>query len=43
MAMASSGAMVTIYSGVTQKSTRIIESEDGDFLAPSHNPLANYI
>ena len=43
MAMASSSAMVTTYSGVAQKSVRITESEDGDFLALSLNPLANIL
>ena len=33
-AMASSGAMVTTYSGIAQqRSVRLIESEDGDFVA----------
>ena len=43
MAMASSSAMVTTYSGATQKSVRIIESEDEDSLALSLNPLANIL
>ena len=43
MAMASNSAMVTTYSGVAQKSVRIKESEDGDFLALSLNPLANIL
>ena len=43
MAMDSSSAMVTTYSGATQKSVRIIESEDGGFLALSLNPLANIL
>ena len=43
MAMASSGAMVTTYSGVAQRSMWITESEGGDFLAPWLNPLAKYL
>ena len=43
MAMASSSAMVTTYSGATQKSVRITESEDRGFLALSLNPLANIL
>ena len=35
--------MVTTYSGATQKSMRITESEDGGFLALSLNPLANIL
>ena len=35
--------MVTTYSGVVHKSMRIKESEDGDFLALSLNPLANIL
>ena len=42
--MASSGAMVATYSGIAQqRSVRLIESEDGDFLALSLNPLANIL
>ena len=43
MAMASSSAMVTTYSGATQKSMRITESEDGHLLALSLNPLTNIL
>ena len=43
MAMASSSAMVTTYSSATQKSGRITESEDRDFLALLLNPLANIL
>ena len=43
MAMASSSAIVTTYSRATQKSMRITESEDRDFLALSLNPLANIL
>ena len=43
MAMASSSAMVTTYSGATQKSVRITESEDRGFLALSLHPLANIL
>ena len=44
LAMASSGVMVATYSGIAQqRSVRLIESEDGDFLALSLNPLANIL
>ena len=44
LAMASSGAMVTTCSIIAQqRSVRLIESEDGDFLALSLNPLANIL
>ena len=43
MAMASSSAMVTTYSGATQKSVRMTESEDGGFLALLLNPLTNIL
>ena len=44
LAMASSGAMVTTYSNIAQqRSVRLIESEDGDFLALLLNPLANIL
>ena len=43
-AMSSSGAMVTTYSGIAQqRSVRFIESEDGDSLALSLNPLTNIL
>ena len=38
MAMASSSAMVTTYSGATQKSVRITESEDEGFPCPVAQP-----
>ena len=42
--MASSGAMVATYSGIAQqRSVRLIESDNGDFLALSLNPLANIL
>ena len=41
LAMASSSAMVSTYSGAAQKSVRLTESEDGVFLALSLIPIAN--
>ena len=44
LAMAGSGAMVTTYSGIAQqRSVRLVESEDRDFLALSLNPLGNIL